>query len=191
MEAKAGARKGAKRKKTAGGKIVPLNMRTTAEIRQRMEKAAEANGRSLASEVEDRLLSSFNQDDILEAMFGNAELINLFRMLAAATDIVEQRTGKSWAADYETFVAVKTAWEKLINELRPKPSAKDRVAALEIEKLDPGPPPASPDDHARWGEQAEIYRARLQKELDRWTEVRKSGDEAAEVAMFPTPQGQS
>jgi hypothetical protein len=150
MEAKAGARKKTKRKKADGGKIVPLSMRTTAEIRRRMERAAEANGRSLASEVEDRLISSFNQDDIREAMFGGPELIDLFKMLAAAADIVERRMGKSWTADYETFIAVKAAWKKILNGMQPDLSAEDRRAIAQLEDLDPGPrptPPTPPTGH--------------------------------------------
>lgn len=185
MEAKART----KRKKSGGGKIVPLSMRTTAEIRQRMEKAAEANGRSLASEVEDRLLSSFNQDDMLEAMFGNAELINLFRILAASTDIVERRTGNSWTADYETFVAVRTAWKKLIDEFCPIPAPKNVKAARKVAELDPGPPPENPKDNERWQKRWEIYRAELQENIDHWNEIERIGEQAADESMFPPPQG--
>lgn len=43
------------------GKRWPLNMRTTRELRDRLEQAATASGRSLAQEVEMRLEKSFWQ----------------------------------------------------------------------------------------------------------------------------------
>jgi Arc-like DNA binding domain len=44
---------------TGGGKRHPLNMRTTREIREQLEAAAAASGRSLTQEVERRLERSF------------------------------------------------------------------------------------------------------------------------------------
>lgn len=52
-------------KPAAGAKRYPLNMRTTKEIRERLETAASASGRSLALEVEDRLERSFQKQDLL------------------------------------------------------------------------------------------------------------------------------
>jgi hypothetical protein len=47
-----------------GGKRYPLNMRTTREMRERLEASARASGRSLAQEVEIRLEQSFRVDDV-------------------------------------------------------------------------------------------------------------------------------
>lgn len=44
-------------------KRVPLNMRTTRALRDRVEAAAEASGRSIAQEVEFLLERSFWEDD--------------------------------------------------------------------------------------------------------------------------------
>jgi hypothetical protein len=46
------------------GKRVPLNMRTTRDVRDRLAAAARASGRSLAQEVEYRLERSFQDQDI-------------------------------------------------------------------------------------------------------------------------------
>ena len=46
------------------GKRVPLNMRTTREVRAALEEAAAQSGRSLVQEVEHRLGQSFNEDRI-------------------------------------------------------------------------------------------------------------------------------
>lgn len=130
------------------GKVVPLNMRTTVEVRQRMEEAAKANGRSLASEVEERLLGSFNQDDIQRSMFGGPDLISLFKMMAAAADFIERKTEGTWTADHNTFVAVQAAWKNIIEFGGAGPSEMERLhdglAAIEIKNLDPGSRPIYP-----------------------------------------------
>lgn len=46
----------------SNGKRVPLNMRTTSQLRRKIERAAEQSGRSLAQEVELRLEQSFQQN---------------------------------------------------------------------------------------------------------------------------------
>ncbi len=45
------------------GKRVPLNMRTTREVREKMEAAARRSGRSLAQEVEWRLEESLRAEE--------------------------------------------------------------------------------------------------------------------------------
>ena len=50
------------------GKRIPLMMRTTRDMRDRMEAAAAASGRSLAGEAEYRLEMSFERDGLLEQM---------------------------------------------------------------------------------------------------------------------------
>lgn len=44
------------------GKKVPLNMRTTAELRKKIDKAAGRSGRSLVAEVEYRVEASFHYE---------------------------------------------------------------------------------------------------------------------------------
>ena len=60
--------------KRATGKRYPLNMRTTAAIRERLVEAAAQSGRSLAQEVEARLERSFRDqrllDQVLELAYG-------------------------------------------------------------------------------------------------------------------------
>jgi hypothetical protein len=47
-----------------GPKLRALNMKTTHALRERMEAAAVASGRSLSSEVEHRLIESFVASDL-------------------------------------------------------------------------------------------------------------------------------
>jgi hypothetical protein len=53
-----------KSKRVLPGKRYPLNMRTTKELRDKIEQAAMASGRSLVQEVEFRLERSFRQQEI-------------------------------------------------------------------------------------------------------------------------------
>jgi hypothetical protein len=57
------------------GKRYPLNMRTTYEIRQQLETAAAASGRSLAQEAELRIQQSFDQEGLrtLDAIASDME----------------------------------------------------------------------------------------------------------------------
>jgi hypothetical protein len=51
---------------TLDGKRYPLNMRTTFEVRQELEKAAAATGRSLAQEAEYRIQRTFENQRMLQ-----------------------------------------------------------------------------------------------------------------------------
>src|SRR4051812_27359201 len=63
------------------GKRHPLNMRTTADLRRRLESAAKASGVSLAQEVERRLDRSFATEDAITERLGGRE----FRDMAVST----------------------------------------------------------------------------------------------------------
>lgn len=57
---------------SAAGKRVPLNMKTTEDVRAKLEEAAAASGRSLTAETENRLMMSFEW----EKAFRKVELLN-------------------------------------------------------------------------------------------------------------------
>lgn len=229
-------RPGAKPKGPITDKRRAFTTRITEEMRERLEQAAAESGRSISQETELMLESAFERDIAFHAMFGSAELNSLFKMLAAAADIVDERMGKSWKSDYETFVAMKTAWEKLINGLRPDLKAEDRTVLAEVREADPGPSPTPPTRSANlaaleyrashdtepgllgmggplapeeretleayereegeykakiavWDEQRNRERQLLQKLLDGWDRTKKVGEQAADEALFPPPQG--
>jgi uncharacterized protein (DUF1778 family) len=54
------------RKKLVEGKRYPLNMRTTKEMREKLERAAAKSGRSLVGEVEYRLERSFDREEVVK-----------------------------------------------------------------------------------------------------------------------------
>lgn len=71
------------------GKRYPLNMRTTFEIRSKLESAAAASGRSLTQEAEYRIDESFRTDEIIggKEMRDIASLmIGAFNAAGAAAD---------------------------------------------------------------------------------------------------------
>ena len=84
------------------GKRVPLNMRTTRELRGDIERAAADSGRSLVQEVEHRLKQSFSDPDARLQGFGSEDRLKLLRALSLAVDMVEATTGKDIFSDAET-----------------------------------------------------------------------------------------
>lgn len=70
--------------KGGDGKRHPLNMRTTQEMRAKLEAAAAKSGRSLAQEVEYRLDQSFLEDAIIARVFGGPEVHEIIRLAVAA-----------------------------------------------------------------------------------------------------------
>lgn len=91
-------------------KRAPLSLRTSPELRDKVEKAAERATRSLAQEVEFRLEMSFRSDSLL----GGEHNHRLIKMLNGVIQTVEGRTGKSWREDAPTFYGVKAAVERVM-----------------------------------------------------------------------------
>ena len=121
-----------------------LGLRVTAETKNRLKAAVAASGRSQSQEAEFRLERSFRKEDDGIAALGGSEQHALFRMMAAAAVIIENRTGKSWSSDWKTSIAVRKAWTELIIAVLPKPPEKFMDAR---QKPAPVPPvlPERPD----------------------------------------------
>ena len=98
-----------------------LGLRVTAETKTRLEAATAASRRSQSLEAEFRLEQSFRKEDDGIAALGGSEQHALFRMMAAAAEIIENRTGKSWTFDWETSIVVRDAWNALTTAILPKP----------------------------------------------------------------------
>jgi hypothetical protein len=145
------ARPAAGRRKT--GKLHPLNMRTTAEIRTRLVKAAADSGRSLAQEVEHRLERSFQNKETLEGalndVLGGPATAAALRHLAGIALEIERGSGdRHWLMYDDVFDRVITAWKHRLDEMA-KPSARVQEdidgeavaleAKLQMIAVDPGP----------------------------------------------------
>ena len=71
-------------------KLPSVGFRPTPALRVSLEDAAQQHGRSVSKEIESRLERSVQSDEAL----GGPELYALFRLLGAAANLVEARTGK-------------------------------------------------------------------------------------------------
>ena len=105
------------------GKRYPLNMRTTREMRERLEAEARASGRSLAQEVEFRLQRSIQKTDYQLEEFGGAVVFKLMKSLAGMASATSKIKGKEWLSDPIVFAWVFGQWCAAISQLRPHPIA--------------------------------------------------------------------
>ena len=117
-------------KGAGGGKRHPLNMRTTKELRERLEAAAAASGRSLAQEVEARLQRSFDQDQRLQDAFGSVKLFNLMRSIAATMEAA------GLLANFDAGGAAQSSRDWLGH-----PYAYDQAIRRAVQILEAGRPP--------------------------------------------------
>ena len=101
------------------GKRVPLNMRTTREVRNRLETAAADSGRSLVQEVEYRLEHSFQEEDsnsrTIEAAFEDKATFRFMVFLARAKAFVEEQARASKMGERATLSAVRECLRRLID----------------------------------------------------------------------------
>jgi hypothetical protein len=70
------------------GKRYPMNLRTTFDVRQKLEAACQLSGRSLSAEVEHRVEQSIRQDDV----FGGPELRRVAYTMATAFAVAGQHS---------------------------------------------------------------------------------------------------
>lgn len=75
----------------------PLNLRTTAEIREKMRAAAAKSGRSLVQELEYRIENSFGRDTVFDLLLGGTENGRLLERLAFAV----RDAGPDWSSNPE------------------------------------------------------------------------------------------
>jgi hypothetical protein len=118
------------RKQKVGGKLYPLNMRTTYELRRALEAAASTSGRSLAQEVEHRLDRSFLYEDQF------AELQSRIRELELRADedrktISRQSAAHEVASAVLASLMVKTL-QKTVPQYDPSMSDQDRKLLFEV-----------------------------------------------------------
>jgi hypothetical protein len=105
----------------------PLNLKTSPELRARIEEAARENELSMTQEVERRLIASFSFEDRL----GGSTMLDFFQASASAIKAVEGRTGKRWNEDTATWHAAKAMLEQQFRNWRPTPpNTPGIVAAL-------------------------------------------------------------
>jgi hypothetical protein len=102
------------------GKRHPFNLRTTKELRDQLQTAADGSGRSLAQEIERRLEQSF--DDVLDAGFTRnaGVLLMIARILRDASIYAAIVGSPDWLDDGGDFEAVRAAINTAMLTLRPQ-----------------------------------------------------------------------
>lgn len=86
-------------------KRAALNIRTTTALKERLQAAGEASGRTMSQEADLRLEQSFARDDAAGSR-GASVLGDVARLAATIT---EAQTGKSWTDDADTYLRVRKA----------------------------------------------------------------------------------
>ena len=102
-------------------RLKPMGFRPDPEVRRRIVEAAKESGRALSQEIEARLHRTFEADQ----QVGGPELWALFKMMAAAAELIEHRTEQSWTTDAASARAVQISWDRIIEEFLPNIVPKD------------------------------------------------------------------
>lgn len=113
-------------------KLAPLNMRTTPDLRQQLEEAADASGRSLTQEVERRLRTSF----LFEQVRGGPHIHAIATAIGAVIQNVELDTGHMYLDDFDTFTRVRSGIDRLLEWRNPGAENSDELDTLHSEAED-------------------------------------------------------
>jgi hypothetical protein len=98
-----------------------------ADLQQRLREAARTSGRGEEAELAERLRQSFRDDDRLTGpSFETRSLLGLFESVIS---LIENRTGRSWAADHATAEAVKLAVRTILYSRMPSADEADAEAS--------------------------------------------------------------
>jgi hypothetical protein len=107
-----------------------FNTRLQQEVKERLEAAAQAAGRSLSEEIERRLEQTLED----ERRSGGAHLHSVLRLFSGVAALIEARKGKRFLDDPDTYVQVRSAWDRILDasrDPRMAEAATQRLAELE------------------------------------------------------------
>ena len=105
-----------------------MGFRPTPTIRENLEEAARANGRSMSQEVEARLEHSFVGDGFIQHMLGSdLSSMMALRSLANAIASIEGKAGKSWRDDWAAREQVSAAFEVILDAFGPQHPVENRL----------------------------------------------------------------
>lgn len=114
-----------------------VNTRITKDLREKLEAAASAAGRSVGSEIERRLETSFKFKEELLALFEDEKTFSAVCAVAMTWISLENVIGRPWYSDKDTLEVAKVSAASIIGALK---------------TTSPAPPPAEGsalDDDAR------------------------------------------
>jgi len=107
-------------KDPADKKTVHLSTRFRADLRDRLQAAANENGVKLSEEISNRLDLSFEMDARIEARFGGPRLYWIFQLVADQIKYFEHVAGRSCWEDPFTFDQTKSCLNTVFNAQRPR-----------------------------------------------------------------------
>jgi uncharacterized protein (DUF1778 family) len=108
-----------------------LNMKTTVDLRERLEKAAAASGRALTHEVEHRIEKSFLEDELRAYRAlkeGDEPTRQLGESIQLTIGLLNNRFEENWQNSYAARAAVRRALDVLLQrwfDLNPLPEPDD------------------------------------------------------------------
>ncbi len=112
-------------------KRASFTTRLTADLKQRLERDAAAEGRSLSEEIESRLERSFHVEEERYREFGSELTFHFMKLLSAAVTMTETATGKKWLGEgsaMETTMAALAAMNGILHAYgSASPAAKSRI----------------------------------------------------------------
>lgn len=97
-----------------------IGFRVPAELKIRLEKAAEESGRSISQEAEIRLEKTFDSDDAIVETFGGKKSFAIMRLFASAKLHIEEMMDASWETDWDCNQRIKMIWKNLVQEALPQ-----------------------------------------------------------------------
>ena len=109
-----------------------VTIRLRDDLKSSLQEAGVDQGRSLSEEIEARLEASL----LGEAAFGGRELQTLFRLLGTVAEVIQEQSGKKWNEDWETSIAVRTAWNRLIADVMPPVPLSEKKITARVDKLE-------------------------------------------------------
>src|SRR5262249_14589966 len=123
-----------KSKRVLPGKRYPLNMRTTKELRDKIEEAAMVSGRSLVQEVEFRLERLFQQEEIEKSTDTVTLQVRLSERLRGRLEQAAKHKGHSM--NTEIWDRLDVSFQREDQEEMMKKAEGDAVQALqEVEEM--------------------------------------------------------
>jgi hypothetical protein len=112
----------------------PLTIRLRDQVREELETAAAAAGRSLSEEVEYRLELSFNRRDYLRETWGD-DFFDLADAAAKSLTHIQHFTGKSWVKDDRTGDLLVMTLAELVRRYRENAALAEMMGTTPFEEM--------------------------------------------------------
>jgi hypothetical protein len=113
-----GGRRMAKKSKVAEVPREGVNTRITKELREKLDAAAEAGGRSVGSEIERRLERSFKFKEELLSLLDDERTFHAAATIALTWLELETITGRKWYDNHKTLIAAQASAASVVGAIR-------------------------------------------------------------------------